>query len=217
MKTWWPMVRKNITADRVNAACNVIIALGVVVAVAQYLASERAARLDQTLRLLNLGPLTVERTLQDEKNHFDDMFHYFSDRYVSPFSTKMPDDEAEKLYNAASRRVDNSPSLLADKVANDELKEYFAARDELNQMATIAFAYTHRLGDRKILADAQCISMSRTANYFSELVTVFLRNGHGQDWAAIQRAVDDMKAHFPEACKGDIGPAAVPEPAPKSG
>jgi hypothetical protein len=176
----------------VNTAANVVIAVGVGWAVAQYYAGERTSRIDQTLRLLNLGPRSISYTPSDEEAHNNNLFHYFPDRFITPMNSVMSEQDAKALYDIGEDR-DKHPDLLP---------KYITARDELNRVAALAFAYLHDLGDRQMLAESECVPMVRSATYFRALIDVFGKIYKGQQsWQVIPKAVEHMKVDFPEACK----------------
>ena len=182
----------SITRDIVNTVANVVLAVGVAWAVAQYYASERAARIDQTLRLMNLGPLQVSYTVADEKNHTNNMLAFFRDRFDTSKASKMSPKDAEELWNV---------SLYRNSVSTDLAEKYLTARNELNRVASVAFAYVNEVGDRKMIAQAECPSMIRTNAYFDELIKIFGQPYKGKQWwQVIPTAVDQMKHDYPDLC-----------------
>ena len=125
----WMLAKINWEA--VTALANVVIAGGVVFAVLQYYASERVARIDQTLRLMNLGPRTISYTATDERTYETNLFNYFQDRFDPSKKSQMTRKKAEELWDVSENRAAAPP---------DRVYEYVTARDELNRIASLAFA-----------------------------------------------------------------------------
>jgi hypothetical protein len=177
----------------VNTVANVVLAIGVGWAVAQYYASERASRIDQTLRLLNLGPRSVSYTPAENETETNNLFHYFPSRFATPMGPPMSEQDAKGLFDIGGEDR-SKPS--------EALSKYITARNELNRVAALALAYMHDLGDRKMLAEAECGSMARSATYFRALIQIFGTNyKSNQAWQIIPMAVEKMKRDFPGSCK----------------
>ena len=153
-----------IARDILNTLANIVLAAGVALAVAQYYAGERVARIDQTLRLMNLGPLSISYTVEDEKRHTNNMLKYFRERYDTSSTDTLSPGDAQKLWEV---------SLHRDKASDELAEKYVTARNELNRVASVAFAYLNKVGDRKMIAQAECPSMSKTNHYFENLITIF--------------------------------------------
>ena len=171
----------------VNTLANVVIAGGVWIALLTYWGGERNARVGETLSLIDINP---PRTQESEAAQYKAMFEDFPDRFDYPIKTTLPEVTARKFVAIATQ-------------PNDEFyPKYDTARKHLNSLEPIAFAYVHGLGDRKILADAACLSMVRSYKYFESLIDAFgQRFGRLQPWQVIRQAVTQMNADYPEACK----------------
>ena len=181
-----------VARDVVNTLANVVLAIGVAWAVAQYYAGERVARIDQTLRLMNLGPFPISYTVEDEKRHTTNMLKHFRDRYDTTKNSTMSESDARQLWDV---------SLYRDRVPDELAEKYATARNELNRVASVAFAYHNKIGDRELIAQAECPSMTKTTTYFAALIKIFGQPYEGKQWwQVIPIAVDEMKHDYPEFC-----------------
>jgi hypothetical protein len=172
--------------DIVKTLASIVIAGGVWVALLTYWQADRNARLQQTLSFIDVNP---PRTEEGQAKQYKEMFLYFPERYDYPIKTTLSEQDARSFVAIAT--------LPGDPL----YPKYNVARQHLNYLEPIAFAYVHGLGDRKILANSACLSLVRSHKYFEKLIDVFgERFGHLQPWQVIRQAVIQMKADYPGAC-----------------
>jgi hypothetical protein len=166
----------------VTAAANVVLAGGVVVAIFAYCGEQDTARLQRTIEFIKSAAYT-----EDEQQRTA-MLEEFPDRYQIDIKQPLSHERAEHFFDVAANPDDN------------DHYQYNIARKHLNSFSPLAFTYVTGLADRKIVAAAACVSMTKTFIYFEELIKSFSKLGPGQSWQPIKTAVEDMNCRFPTQC-----------------
>jgi hypothetical protein len=167
---------------------NIIIAISVAFIAYRYYdrqakLQENNGRLERTLKILQAGPEDNAQRLA--------MFDLFPGRWTVPLGTPLSSEDAVAFRDKCTRPRDYA----------DICNRWNVAREHLNEIEPIAFAYVHNLGDSEILAASKCVYMTRSFKYFEQLIAAFRAlYGKGHSWQVIEQAVTNMKDQYGEEC-----------------
>ena len=168
--------------DTVTAAGTVFLALTVAVTAWGIHREESKSRMQRTLYFLNSA------YTEDEQQRIA-MLEEFPNRWKPQITEPLSKDEAQNFFD-----VSTEPK-------NTQHHRWNVARKHLNNLEPLAFAYAYDLADPKIIAANACGLMTRSYQYFKELIDLFREKlGPGQSWQVIPRVVNDMNDRYRPEC-----------------
>ena len=180
-------------ADRwttVTAVATSLTAMSVGVAAWGIVRDAEHKRVDRALEILEKA--TKGDTTEPERTK---LLEAFRGRWEPDIKQPLSREDALAFWKVA-------PNPSEKSEANDRYK---VARDHLNRLATIAFAYVHGAADRKLLEQANCVYLVRSNYYFQHVIKVFGEElGTSQAWQVIPQAADQMKKAYGPLCRVNL-------------